>query len=59
MRKEMIEKGISFLNDNMEVIRAGEYIVGDQVEIVDSESESDEDVVNEFPILRQPVDTAD
>ena len=37
-------------------MREGEYIVGSQVVIVDSESESDEDVVNEFPILRHPVD---
>ena len=56
LRKEMIERGVTFLDDNQEVMREGGYIVGNQVEIVDSESESDEDVVNEFPILRHPVD---
>ena len=58
LRKEMIKKGVTFLDDNQEVMRVGGELVGDPVDIVDS-SESDEDVVNEFPILRHPVDAAE
>ena len=58
LRKEMIERGVTFLDDNQEVMRVGGELVGDPVDIVDS-SESDEDVVNEFPILRQPIDAAE
>ena len=58
LRKEMIKNGVTFLDDNQEVMRVGGELVGDPVDIVDS-SESDEDVVNEFPILRQPIDAAE